>query len=185
MRLNFIIMKKAIFFDRDGTINIDKGYVHKIKDFEFIPKAINALQLLSKTDYKLIVVTTQSGIGRGFYSENDAAKVNDYMRSELRKHDVEIAKTYICPHSPDAGCSCRKPKTGLLESAAKDFNLKLKDCYVIDDKTAGIKMGKNAGCKTILVLTGKAGNERGKFKVKPDFIAKDLYGAARYILNKK
>lgn len=173
-------MVKAIFLDRDGVINIDKEYVHKIKDFELIPKTIDALKIMQDSGYVLIIITNQSGIGRGYYTEKNFQDLNKHMLELFLSKGIKILNVYYCPHSPDEGCSCRKPSTDFIKEAEKEFKIELKKSYVIGDKTSDIEMGKNAGCKTILVKTGKAG-EDGRHDVKPDFIAKDLYVAAKLI----
>jgi len=181
-------MNKAIFLDRDGVINEDLDYVYKVEDLKFIPRAVDGLKLLNELKYKLIIVTGQSGIGRGYYSEESMDKFHEHMLQILRKEGIVINAIYFCPHHAEKGigkykieCECRKPKTGMIDNAKKDFDIELKESYIIGDKTDDIVMGKNAGCKTILVLTGKAGNDKN-YDVKPDFIAKDLYHAAKLIL---
>jgi len=166
---------KAIFLDRDGTINIDKGYVYKPEDLKFLPGAINGLRKLQE-EYKLIIITNQSGIGRGYYSKDDYFNFRDYMHKKLRKHGISITAEYFCPHNPEDNCNCRKPKTGMLEQAANGFDLNLKECWMIGDSSKDIQAGKNAGCKTIRVLTG----EENQIDY-ADFVARDLTEAAAYI----
>lgn len=175
---------RAVFLDRDGVINEDYGFVHDVKRFKFIQGSIEGLQLISKKGYKLIIVTNQSGIGRGYYTEEDFKRVNEYMLEELRKKGVMIHKVYYCLHKPEDNCECRKPGIKFIREAEKEFNLDLRKCYVIGDKTADIKMGTDAGCKTIVVRTGEAGND-GKFKIKADFTADNLRVAADIIENEK
>ena len=177
-------MNKAVFLDRDGTINIDYGYVHKIKDFIFIPKAIEALRLLEKSEYKIVIITSQSGIGRNYYTEQEFLVLNEYMKDELGKNGVRVDGVYYCPHAPEGGCECRKPKTKMLEDAAKDLGIDLNQSYVVGDKTADIKMGEDAGCKAILVKTGKGGKD-SKYSINPDFVAEDLFRAVEWILGGK
>jgi D-glycero-D-manno-heptose 1,7-bisphosphate phosphatase len=168
---------RAVFLDRDGTINEDFGFVHEVERFKFIPGSIEGLQLISRKGYKVIVVTNQSGIGRGYYTEEDFRRVKEYMLEELAKHYITIDHIYYCPHNPKDKCECRKPKVKFIKEAEKRFNLDLQKCYVVGDKTADIKMGENAGCKTILVRTGEAGKD-GKFKIKADFTVGNLREAA-------
>lgn len=175
---------KAVMLDRDGVINVDCGYVHEIKNFEFIPEVLDALQELAKTEFKIIIITGQSGIGRGYYTEEDYQKLTKHMLKEFEKNSIRIDGIYYCPHSPGYGCSCRKPETGMVEKAKKDFNIDLKKSYFIGDKTSDIKCGKNAGCRTILVRTGKAGKDK-RYDVRPDFVADDLYRAIKWILNQE
>ena len=181
-------MNKAVFLDRDGVICKDTNYLYKIKDFEFIGKAIDALKLLSKTDYKIIIITNQAGIAHGFYSEEDFHKLNSWMINNLKDKGIKIDKVYYCPHHPNAkvakyklDCDCRKPNTGMLKKAEKEFNINLKKSFFVGDKTSDIKTGKNAGCKTILIKTGYAGKDK-KYNITPDFTVKNLYEAVKLIL---
>ena len=174
-------MTGAIFLDRDGTINIDKNYVHKTEDWEFLPHAIEGLQVLSLKGYKLVIITNQSGIGRGYYTRYDMEKLHNYVISLLKEKNIDIAGIYYCPHIPSDNCSCRKPETELLKKAATDLNINIAESYFIGDKTCDIKMGRDGGCKTIMVQTGKGGKD-GEYEVVPDFIVSDLYEAARLIV---
>lgn len=174
---------KAVFLDRDGVINIDYGYVYEIDKLEFIPRAVEGLKLLQEAGFKLIIITSQSGIGRGYYKEEDYHHFMKHMYKKLEEQDVKIDADYFCPHAPEANCNCRKPKKALFEKAVKEHDIALKESYLIGDKTSDIKAGENIGCKTILVKTGKGGNDK-RFEVKPDFIAKDLYEAAEWIVGR-
>lgn len=171
-------MNKAVFIDRDGTIVEDIGYVHKIADFKLVVNAVEGLKLLKK--YKLFIVTNQAGIGRGFYKIEDFFNYNGRLLKELQKNGIKIGKTYYCPHKPEDNCECRKPKTRLLKDAEKEFDIDLKKSFIVGDKKIDIELGKNAGCRTILVLTGNGMKE--KEGVKADFVAKDLIEAAKWIL---
>ena len=172
-------MNKAIFLDRDGIINDDKrGYVYKIKDLRIIPGAINGLKILQDTGYKLIIITNQSGIASGYYTKKDYFNLRKELCKILKEHNIIIDAEYFCPHHPDDDCGCRKPQIGMLEKAAKDFHLNLNQCWMIGDKPSDILAGKNAGCKTIHVLTGEEKNPI----TYADFVAKDLIEAANDIL---
>ena len=183
-------MNKAIFLDRDGTINKDEGYTYKIEDLEFIDSAIEGLRRMQNKGYSLIIVTNQSGIAQGRFKEKDYLMFRNEMHNQLREYGITIDKEYFCPHHPEKGfngevvelkidCKCRKPKTGMLEQAAKDFNLDLKKCWMIGDKEIDVLTGKNAGCRTIQVLTGKEKTECNK----ADFIAYNLVHASYFILS--
>lgn len=171
-------MKKAIFVDRDGVITEDMGYVHEIEHFRLVPRATEGLRLLNK--YKLFIVTNQSGIGRGYYKRKDFFDYNKRVINELKKHKIKIQKTYFCPHKPEDNCSCRKPQTKFLKEAKKQFSIDLRKSFVIGDRKSDIEMGKNVGCKTIHVLTGYGSNSKNE--VNPDYFAKDLLDAAKWIL---
>lgn len=171
-------MNKAVFLDRDGVVVIDTGFVHKIEDFKLLPNAVEGLRLLR--NYKLFIVTNQSGIGRGVYKLEDFQKFNNHLINELKKHNIKIEKTYFCPHKPEDNCDCRKPKTKFLEDAKKEFGIDLKKSFVIGDRKSDFEMGKSAGCKTIHVLTGNGSN--AKNEVHPDYFAKDLLDAAKWVI---
>ena len=182
--------KKAIFLDRDGVINKDKGYVYKTNDFHFEENSLNGLKLIDFNEYLVFIVSNQAGIAKGYYSEEDFRKMSLWLNRFLDKKGVKITKTYYCPHSPGAKitqykkkCDCRKPGIKLFLKAQKEFNINLKKSYLIGDKTSDILAGKKAGCKTILVETGYSGKDN-LFSVKPDFRAKDLPEAIA-IINKK
>ena len=136
---------KAIFLDRDGIINIDKSYVHKIEDFKFCEGIFETLQHLLSLDYLLFVVTNQSGIGRGYYSEDDFKKLTSWMLKEFMHRGIKITKVYYCPHDPNDGCECRKPKTAMFERAKKEFGIDMQNSWMIGDKLSDIEAGKNAG----------------------------------------
>ena len=155
-------MNKAVFLDRDGTINVEKNYLYKICDFEFLPGTIDALNLLQDAGYILIIITNQSGIGRGYYSEKDFNKLNDWMLDYLKDNGIEISKVYFCPHHPDANileyrkeCNCRKPKLGLYLQAIKDYNLNLNSCYAIGDKLRDCAICNASECKGFLIGTNE------------------------------
>lgn len=166
-------LNKAIFLDRDGTINIDEGYTYRIEDLEFVPQAMIGLSFLQRLNYNIIIVTNQAGIAKGKYTKEDYFTFREEMHKRLKEKNVLIDAEYFCPHLPEENCNCRKPKTGMLEQAAKDFNLNLKKCWMIGDTPSDILTGKNAGCRTIQVLTGKCRT----LSEYADFIEEDLLGA--------
>lgn len=151
-------MNKAIFLDRDGTINVEKNYLHKIEDFEFLPGAIDGLKLLYGAGYFLIIITNQSGIGRGYYTEEEFIALNDWMMEELEKEGVHISKVYYCPHLPNARvekfrkiCTCRKPALGLFEQAMKDFDIDLSLSWAIGDKIRDCSICEKTACRGVLI----------------------------------
>lgn len=151
-------MNKAIFLDRDGTINVEKNYLYKIEDFEFLPGVLDALRKLQSAGYLLIIVTNQSGIARGYYTEDDYNKLNDWMLGVLRDNGVNITRVYHCPHLPDAKiekyrkeCNCRKPKLGLFRKAVDDFNIDLSLSYAIGDKIRDCALCEDSMCRGFLI----------------------------------
>jgi len=143
-------MVKALFLDRDGVINIEKDYLYKIQDFEFVSGIIDLCKYYQKLGFIIVVVTNQSGISRGYYSENDFNVLTSWMIQEFLKNNVEIKKVYFCPHHPNISgeCLCRKPKPGMLLDAAKDFDIDLQNSILIGDKQRDIDAAVNAGLKT-------------------------------------
>lgn len=179
--------RKAAFLDRDGTIIVDKEYMHKPEQLEFIPGAIDAIKQLNKKNYLVIIVTSQSGIGRGYYTEEDYHKFNQHFLQNLEKEGAKIDGVFFCPHHPTKAtgkylldCECRKPKIGMIKQAQQEHKIELKHSWVIGDKTSDAKMGENAGCKSILVETGKAGRDE-ECAVKPTHKAKDLLDAVKIL----
>ncbi len=169
-------MKKAVFLDRDGVINYDSGFVHKIPDFKFIPRVSEALKQLQSAEYLLMIITNQSGIGRGYYTEQDFFNINDYMLKTLSDKGIQISKVYYCPHTPETNCECRKPKTKFLDDAVKEFDLEIEKSWVIGDKISDFQIGKNAGCRTVLIDSEYLRDiQETKFK--------DLFEATEYILS--
>ena len=146
---------KTIFLDRDGVINKEVNYLHKITDFKFIKGIFEACQNFQQNNYQIIIVTNQSGIARGFYSEDDYLKVTDWMLRQFIKKDIYILDVFHCPHSPNHNCKCRKPNPGMIIDAFEKHNIDLKQSWMIGDKEADIMAANAAGIsKTILVRSG-------------------------------
>lgn len=173
-------MRKVIFLDRDGTINVEKSYLHKWEDFEFEKNAIEGLKELKNLGYEFIVVTNQSGIGRGYYTEEDLVTLNNQMTKKLKEFGIEILECFYCPHHPEKGigkykvdCNCRKPNPGMLLEGIKKYNVDIDNSFMIGDKKGDLEAGKKAGLKSILVLTGYG--KKIEEEVKGNYlIAKDL-----------
>lgn len=170
---------KAVFLDRDGTINKYKQYVHKIEEFEFIEGAISAIRLLNDSGYKVIVVTNQSGISHGLYTLYDMQKLHDYMCLELEKCGARIDKIYFSHYHQSVNHPTRKPNPGMILKGINDFDLDPKKCYMIGDTDKDMKAGKSAGCTTILVRTGK-----DRESSNADFVAKNIFEAVDKIILK-
>jgi len=185
----------AVFMDRDGTINYDPGYLGDPEKVQLLPKVPEAIKLLNEAGAKVIVVSNQSGVARGFFTEEVVRKVNERLREKLLLQRARIDDFYFCPHHPDFGeepyridCECRKPKPGLLIQAAREHGIDLSHSFVVGDKLSDIEAGLNAGCRTILVLNGKDPEVLAidtRLNASPDYIAPDLYEAAEWILKQR
>ncbi len=142
-------MKKALFLDRDGVINVEKEYLYKIEEFEFIEGIIELCDCFQKLDYIIIVVTNQSGIARKYYTEKDFLMLTTWMKSTFAESGIFITSVYFCPHHPDISgkCKCRKPNPGMLLQAQADYNIDLSASIIIGDKERDIEAGINAGLK--------------------------------------
>ncbi len=151
-------MNKAVFLDRDGTINRDKGYLWRIEDFEFLPGAIEGLKLLQKMGFLLIIISNQSGIARGYYTEENVQKLHEWMQRTLVNYGVFLDGIYYCPHHPSASvekyrqdCNCRKPKPGLFLRAAKDFDIDFSKSYAVGDKLRDCSICEMEPCRGFLI----------------------------------
>lgn len=149
-------MNRAVFFDRDGTLNEEVHYLHKIEDFKWIEGAIDAIKFCNDNGYLAIVITNQSGVARGYYPESDIMKLYDWMNDDLAKYGAYLDGIYYCPHHPTGKvkeyaieCDCRKPKPGMLFKAQKDHNIDLKSSYLIGDGVRDVECAKAAGVKGI------------------------------------
>lgn len=152
-------MTKALFLDRDGTININKGYVYKPIDFVFIDGIIDAIREFNQAGYIVIVASNQSGIARGYYSEEDVILLHKYVDTLLLERNAHIDRWYYCPHHPVFGigkykvdCNCRKPKTGMLEKAIDDFNIDVTRSIMVGDKPSDIECGERMGIKSVYAV---------------------------------
>lgn len=186
-----MISKKTVFLDRDGTINVEKNYLYRLEDFEFIPKAPEAIAMLNKCGYQVIVVSNQAGVARGYYTEDDVKKLHKYINLRLKEYNAHIDAFYYCPHHPEAGigkykknCHCRKPETGLFEMACNDFPIDVENSWMIGDNISDIKAGIRFNLKTILVRTGYGLNLEKQGFAMYQYIADDLYDAASNIICK-
>lgn len=192
---NLANKQKAIFLDRDGTINEYVGFLRKEEDFRLIPGVSEAIKKINNSGYLAIVVTNQPVIARGEVTEEELEEIHKKMETLLGLDGAYIDDIYYCPHHPDKGfegeipelkieCDCRKPKTGMLEKAAREHNIDLSSSIMIGDSTLDIKMAENAGMQSVLLKTGQKG-EDGKYHVSPTLIAEDLNDAINKIICKK
>lgn len=140
-------MKKAIFLDRDNTLIYDPGYIHEADKVRLLEGVGEGLKLLKEKDFLLIVISNQSGIGRGYFTEKEFWEVNRKLQELLKPFRVQIDDFFFCPHRPDEGCLCRKPRPYLLKEAAKKWNVNLAKSYVIGDKDSDVELALNGGCR--------------------------------------
>ena len=185
--------QKAVFLDRDGTINEYVGFLRSVDEFRLLPEVSEAIARINASPFLTIVATNQPVIARGEVTFSELEEIHKKMETELGKGGAYLDDIFFCPHHPHKGyegevaelkfdCECRKPKIGMLLQAAEKYNIDLASSWYIGDTTMDIQTGKNAGMKTILVQTGEAGKD-GKYDAEPDFIAGDLMEAAMHILN--
>ncbi len=152
---------KTIFLDRDGVINKEVNYLHKIEDFEFIDEVFETCFYLKNLGFEIIVVTNQSGISRGYYSENDFHVINNWMISQFNENNINILDVFFCPHSNESNCECRKPKPGMLINAKNKHNINMQESWMIGDSERDITAAYLAGItNTILVRSGHKINEK-------------------------
>ena len=187
--------RPAVFIDRDGTLNEDIGYVSTPDELVLYPWAAEAVRRINVSGWLAIVITNQSGIARGMYSEKTLDAIHSRMIHELAREGARIDAVYYCPHHPDVGdsryrieCECRKPRTALLEKASREHRINLAGSYVIGDKASDIKLAENAGARGALVFTGY-GRETfahpGRWPCAPDFTAENLLEAVERILDSR
>ena len=181
---------KAVFLDRDNTIILDKGYTHKIEDLHFLPKAIDGLKILHEAGYALIIITNQSGIARGMYTEQQYKEFRDNMHAKLLQQGIMIKDEFFCPHHPEKGigeykidCDCRKPKPGMLEKAIEQQSIDRKKSWTIGDKAADIEAGLAAGTRAIGILSRESSREELE-AAGAEFVCNNLEESAQYILEK-
>ena len=175
-----------MFLDRDGTISEELGYLNHASRFRIFPFAAAAIRKLHGAALPVIVVTNQSGVARGYFPESLVHEVHNLMLSQLASADAHLEAVYYCPHASSDACACRKPNIGLLEQAAREHHLDLRNSFVVGDRHGDIALAHNAGARSILVRTGYGEGELAwhakNWPVQPNFIAPSLTEAADWIL---
>lgn len=174
--------KPAVFLDRDGTIINERGYLSDPQKMVFYPGAFAALRKLQKAGYRLVVVTNQSGVARGYLTLDALARINRVFKSIMSKRGVRVDGIYFCPHGPDRGCVCRKPRAALARRAARDLNVDITRSFVVGDQWTDMRMSKNLGIPGVLVLTGAGRSLRAKAGPFAKKITSNLSTAADWIL---
>lgn len=184
--------KKAVFLDRDGNINVDVGYPNSVDQIEIYPYSYEAVRKINQSDLLAVIITNQSGVGRGLIQEQDLDVIHNHMRNAFAQHQAFFDGIYYCPHYLESDipkykkeCSCRKPFPGMGQQAAADLNIDTSRSYMIGDKVEDILFGRNLHAQPILVLTGYGKKSLPALKaqnIEPAFVAKDLLEAVNWIL---
>lgn len=172
----------AVFLDRDGTINEDSGYIDSPEKLVIIDGVYSAIKKLNSKGFKVVVITNQSGVARGYFSKGAVDAVNKMLEELLKKQGAHLDGMYYCPHHPDDDCECRKPKTGMLKRAKEDLRIDFEKSYVVGDKVSDVEIACKIGGKGILVLTGAGKDEKEKLIHQPAYIADDLKDAVEWII---
>lgn len=169
-------MNKCVFIDRDGTIAKDVPYCSRPDQFELLPGAGEGIKRLNNAGFKVILITNQSGIGRGYFSEKMLGQIHEKMKADLAEYGAHLDGIYYCPHHPDDDCDCRKPKPTLIIRAAKEHDIDLRQSYIIGDSVIDIEAGKAIGCTTILLV-----NKGKSIEQKADCTVDTLLAASRLL----
>lgn len=180
--------KPVIFLDRDGTLNPDPGYISSLDQFKFYDHTLDVLEDHAKNGFRFVVVTNQSGVGRGIISYGVLEEIHDYVRSSFRNHNIPLLGIYYCPHRPDEGCDCRKPGPGMFRRAAKEHTISLETSYIIGDSIRDMEAGILLGMTTILVRTGNGRSSEKSLSdkgIQIDFIGNTLQQCTQFILDKE
>ena len=186
----------VVFLDRDGTINEEVGYLNHVDRFLLLPRSGAAIRRLNDHDFKVVVITNQSGVARGYFPESLVLQVHEKMKDLLAGEGARLDGVFYCPHHPDSAsplyrqrCRCRKPETGLIERAEEELDLDLSRSYMIGDRGVDVAFGRSLGVRGVLVLTGYGKGEwtylREAWKVMPEHVASDLYEAVEWILQQE
>ena len=169
----------TIFLDRDGVINIEKNYLYKIEDFDFISDVFSACQSFVEKGYKIIIVTNQSGISRGYYSLKDYQILTNWMMNQFKINNIEILDVFHCPHSPNDRCSCRKPMPGMFLKAQKKYDINMKNSWVIGDKEDDITAAIESGIENTILV--KSGHKIDKSRSKSKYFLESIYESTKVI----
>ena len=176
----------AVFLDRDGTLNLDSGYVGSLEAFSIFPDCGQALAQLNRAGLLVIVVTNQSGIARGYFSHQDLERIHEKLRVDMQSHGAWIDDILVCAHHPDDGCQCRKPQTGMLEEASRRYGVDLARSYMVGDKVVDMLLANRVGAKGILVLSGpmsrRAVEAEASGEIVVHYIANGIKEAVAWIL---
>jgi D-glycero-D-manno-heptose 1,7-bisphosphate phosphatase len=180
--------KRIVFLDRDGVINknpVYRDYIKNPSEFKFMPGSRMAIRMLNEAGFRVIIISNQTGVGKGLYSKEDLKNITEKMLKGLERSKAKLDKICYCIHHPDAGCDCRKPRTGMFKKAVKKIEFDHKNSFFVGDTERDTLAGKNFGVKVVAALSGY--NKRKdikKWEIQPDFIAKDLLDAVKRVILK-
>ena len=186
--------RPAVFIDRDGTISEEVGYVNHPTRFRLFPYAAEAIRILNDAGWLAIVITNQAGVARGYFSEDVIHKIHDRLETELQNESARLDAIYYCAHHPSVGdppyrldCDCRKPKPGLIQQAARDFEIDLAASWMAGDRYSDVELARNAGLQSAFVLSGYGRGEweyqSDKWQERPDLVCENLLEAVKSITN--
>jgi D-glycero-D-manno-heptose 1,7-bisphosphate phosphatase len=180
-------MNRAIFMDRDGTVSEEIGYMYHAGLYRLFPWTADAIRRINNAGFKAVLITNQSGVGRGLFAEATVHEVHEILRTELARAAAHLDAIYYCPHKPETGCECRKPLPGMLLKASADLNIDLTRSFMIGDRYIDIQTGLAAGARQVLVRTGDGAAEIEKHartsSIQPDFVADNLLDAVNAIFD--
>ena len=185
-------MRPALFLDRDGVINVEKNYVYRIEDFEFIDGIFELCKTAQDLGYAIVVITNQAGIGRGYYTEADFHHLNDWMIDQFRQRGIHIDGVYFCPYHPTAGIGefrreslNRKPNSGMVIKAQSDLQINIKDSIMIGDKYSDIMAGESAGIETLILLESNKTRIKGnhRYEIIDSLHNIDIFVRSKYFAN--
>ena len=175
-------MNKAVFLDRDGTMTEDVHYCRRPKDLLLLPNVGEGVSLLNKHGFKVVVITNQSGIARGYFNDQILGEIHNKMRRDLARYNASVDAIYHCPHHPDEGCECRKPKPKLAHQAMADLGIDPRQSYVIGDRLMDIELAQAIGSKSVLIANDLGISEIKDSSRPPDYIASDFGAAVKWII---
>ena len=187
--------RPALFMDRDGTISEEVGYVNHPARFRLFPYTAAAIKLLNENGWLAIVVTNQAGVARGYFSEDVIIQIHEQVQRDLQNASAKLDAIYYCAHHPSVGeppyrldCDCRKPRTGLIDRAAADFQIDLGRSWMVGDRYGDVELARNAGLHSAFVLSGYGRGEweyqRGSWQIEPELVAEDLLEAVKTIVER-
>jgi D-glycero-D-manno-heptose 1,7-bisphosphate phosphatase len=180
------LLRPAVFLDRDGTISEDVGYLNDVRQFRMFPFAAGAIRKLNDANLPVIVVTNQSGVGRGFFAESMVHTVHEEMTQQLAAAGAHLTAIYYCPHTSDDDCDCRKPKPGMMQRAVREHGADLRRSFVVGDRYGDVELAQANGGRGVLVRTGYGEEDLrvngAAWPKQPDFVADDLADAVEWIL---